>query len=94
MVDIRTADSLIQQGDALPPCAVKIDVEGFEFEVLQGFGAQLADARLRLLGIEMHFGIVKERGMPEVPRQIEQLLRSHGFSVAWPDSSHILATRN
>jgi FkbM family methyltransferase len=94
MVDIRSGTSLISDGDALPPNACKIDVEGFEYEVLQGLGNHLSDRSLRSIGVEVHFGILKARGMPQAPNQIESLLTHHGFVVNWPDSSHILATRD
>ncbi len=92
-VNIRSGMSLIRDGDAMPPNAVKIDVEGFEYEVLQGLDGHLETLSLRSIGIEVHFGILKERGMAEAPRHIEKLLQRHGFDVAWCDSSHILATR-
>ena len=94
VVDIRSGSSLIMAGDASPPNAIKIDVEGFELEVLQGLGEYLSNLSLRSLGIEVHFGILKSRGMAQAPNQIESLLQQHGFVVNWPDSSHILATRN
>jgi len=92
-VDIRTGESLIADGYALPPNAVKVDVEGFEYEMLQGLGRHLGDVSLRAVGIEMHFGIAKERGVPQIPMLIEALLQRHGFRIAWPDHSHLLATR-
>jgi FkbM family methyltransferase len=93
-VDIRSGMSLIRDSDAMSPNAVKIDVEGFEYEVLQGLDAQLGALSLRSIGIEVHFGILKERGMAQAPQQIEKLLQRYGFDVSWPDSSHILATRH
>jgi FkbM family methyltransferase len=92
-VEIRSGDGLIQRGDAMAPNAIKIDVEGFELEVLQGLGQQLASSALHLIGVEVHFGILKERGMAGAPEQIEQLLEDNGYCVRWPDNSHILATR-
>lgn len=94
VVDIRSGSSLIAEGDALPPNAIKIDVEGFELEVLLGLGKHLSSPALHSIGIEVHFGILKSRGMADAPSQIENLLQSHGFVVKWPDSSHILATRS
>lgn len=93
VVDIRSGMSLIAEGDVVPPNAIKIDVEGFELEVLQGLGSHLSSPALHSIGIEVHFGILKSRGMPDAPSQIENLLQRHGFVVNWPDSSHILATR-
>lgn len=93
VVEIRTGTGLIQVGEASAPNAVKIDVEGFELEVLQGLGKELEAPALRAIGVEVHFGILRERGMADAPRQIEWLLERNGFRVRWPDSSHILATR-
>jgi FkbM family methyltransferase len=93
-VEIRSGASLIGMKDALPPNAIKIDVEGFEYEVLDGLGEHLKNPELRVIGVEVHFGILKERGVPHAPQQIEDMLCRDGFSVSWPDSSHILAVRN
>ncbi len=94
IVDIRSGTSVIQEGKALPPNAIKIDVEGFEYEVLEGLGDYLKKPDLRMIGIEVHFGILKERGMPHAPQQIEAMLNRDGFTVSWRDSSHIIALRS
>lgn len=93
-VDIRSGASLIRTDDVPLPNAIKIDVEGFEYEVLEGLGEHLKDPGLRMIGIEVHFGILKERGLSYAPQEIEGMLSRNGFSVSWPDSSHILAVRN
>jgi FkbM family methyltransferase len=93
VVDIRSGMSLIRSGDASPPNAIKIDVEGFEYEVLMGLGEILGSASLRAVGVEVHFGILKDRGMTQAPQEVERLLQRHGFIVNWPDNSHILAFR-
>ncbi len=93
MVKIRTGKRLIEEGEAEMPSAIKIDVEGFELEVLQGIGDRLESPTLHTIGIEVHFGILEERGLKHVPRQIERLLAHKGFLIQWSDSSHILATR-
>lgn len=92
LVDIRSGMSLIEGAVQLPN-AIKIDVEGFENEVLEGLGDMLKNPKVRLIGIEVHFGILKERGVAHVPQQIENTLHDNGFAVSWPDSSHILAVR-
>ena len=94
VAEIRAGEDFIGNNQALPPNAIKIDVEGFESEVLVGLGDYLKNPSLRVIGIEVHFGILKERGMPRVPQEIEALLNHSGFSVSWPDSSHLLAVRN
>ena len=76
------------------PNAIKIDVEGFELEVLQGMGPYLAEPTLRMIGVEVHFGILKERGIAYAPQRIEQLLVHNGYRVRWPDNSHLLAVRH
>ena len=92
-VSMRTADAMIADGDVPRPDFVKIDVEGYELDVLRGMSDALADRRLVTLAIEVHFTLLAARGMPSAPKTIETMLESAGFAVAWPDASHILATR-
>lgn len=92
-VTIRSAADLIACGEVKQPNVIKIDVEGFELEVLQGLGTKIEEKSLRVLGIEVHFGILKERGVPNAPEAIEVLLKKSGFNVLWPDNSHIIAER-
>ena len=93
-VDIRSGSHLIEHEHVTPPNAMKIDVEGFELEVLEGLGEYLGCSTLYALGIEIHFSILKERGMLQAPQQIEHLLERHGFVVRWVDTSHIIALRS
>jgi len=93
VVDIRSGDRLLAMGTVKAPNVIKMDVEGFEWDVLEGMNGLLKESYLRAIGIEVHFGILKEHGMERVPQQIEQLLRNSGFSCTWPDSSHLLAAR-
>jgi hypothetical protein len=72
---------------------VKLDVEGFELDVLRGLGALLRSPELRTLGIEVHFGILQERGIGDAPRRLERLLCEAGFRCAWTDPSHVIASR-
>lgn len=90
--EIRTADEEIEKG--LPqPNVVKIDVEGYEGEVLTGMTRCLKSPLLRAIGVEVHFQILTERNLSSVPRQIERTLLDAGFNVSWPDNSHLLALR-
>lgn len=92
-VEIRSAASLLATHEVPAPNAIKIDVEGHEYEVFLGLSEVLASPVLRLVGIEVHFSILQQRGKGDVPSRLESLLRKAGFAVHWPDVSHILANR-
>jgi hypothetical protein len=92
LVEIGVADNLIDEGLELPT-VVKIDVEGYECEVLAGLSRHLSDPKVRLIGVEVHFGILRERRLGDGPRQIENLLSRSGFAVRWTDASHLIAAR-
>ena len=92
-VELATGDALVVEGRAAPPNVLKIDVEGFELDVLQGMPKQLASPLLKHIFIEVHFTLLEERGLDGVPSQIERLLRAAGFAVEWLDPSHIHARR-
>lgn len=94
-VDVRVAngDQMIASGEAAFPNVIKIDTEGFELEVLRGLRNSLRRRELRSLCIEVHFGLLKDRGLPNAPADIEEILGSSGFTLTWPDASHVFATR-
>ena len=75
------------------PNVIKIDVEGHEGAVMDGMYSLLPDRRLRCIGIEVHFGLLDERGESAKPKQMEHTLLQHGFRVRWTDPSHLLAVR-
>lgn len=93
VVEIRVGDELIEEMVLPRPNVIKMDVEGFEGEVLRGLAKCLASSELRAVGVEIHFGILKQRGLGLVPQTIEAAFRAADFDVSWPDHSHILATR-
>jgi FkbM family methyltransferase len=92
-VFVRAARSIVQETPEIFPAIVKIDVEGHEEDVLQGFGELLSDQRLRTIGVEVHFGVLERKGDALAPRRIHKLLDSHGLRVTWTDRSHLVATR-
>ena len=75
------------------PNAIKIDVEGYEIEVLKGALNTLKDQRLKLLGIEVHFSLLEAKNVKNVKGIIEKILKNSGFKIMWTDFSHIIATR-
>lgn len=80
---------------ALPaPDVIKIDVEGYELEVIQGLSRVLSSRALRSVFVEVHFSLLHTRGLDNAPAAILQALRQHGFQVHWVDPSHIGACRN
>jgi FkbM family methyltransferase len=92
-VAVRRGDSLcLERGNIVPTC-IKIDVEGFEKEVLDGLSATLRSPRLKNVFVEVHFQILASRGLSEAPAYIKRLLTDCGFRVTWVDPSHLIAER-
>ena len=92
-VTIVTADSYVARSRTVPN-VIKIDVEGFEYEVFKGMKALLTEPKLRGLFCEMHFALLESRGQMFAPVEIEGLLTRAGFAVTYTDSSHIQAIRS
>jgi FkbM family methyltransferase len=90
-VDVVTGDVFSSENGV--PAIIKIDVEGFELEVLQGMEALLSKEGLRGVFCEVHFSVLESRGLANAPIEIERRLKAAGFSVDWIDSSHIAATK-
>lgn len=92
-VRIMRADDLIRSQGVPPPTVLKIDVEGYELEVLGGFGDLIESQNLRAVFIEVHFGLLHERGLDHAPEEISSRLKRAGFKVRWLDLSHICGIR-
>ncbi len=91
-VTVVTADSYVARSRTVPN-VIKIDVEGFEYEVFKGMKALLTEPTLRGVFCEMHFALLESRGQMLAPVEIERLLTHAGFEVKYTDSSHIQAIR-
>jgi FkbM family methyltransferase len=92
-VSIMRADDLIRNQRVRSPTVIKIDVEGYELEVLRGFGDLLDSKELRAVFIEVHFRLLHERGLDHAPEEISSRLTQAGFKVRWLDLSHICGIR-
>jgi FkbM family methyltransferase len=89
---VRAARGTTLVAEGVPaPTVVKIDVEGWEGEVLDGLG-DLVDG-IRAFFIEVHFRILGERGKPLEPTRICSTLSDRGFAISWTDRSHFVAER-
>jgi len=83
---MRRVDSLIREGKMPAPDFVKIDAQGFEFNVLKGFGQELG----RALGFRIETQLrPMYKGQAMFP-EIYNLMRSRGFILRdirpmWPD---------
>ena len=75
------------------PQVIKIDVEGYEWHVLQGGAATLSSPKLKHVFVEIHFTLLEKRGMPNAAAEIQSFLGLNGFKVAFTDFSHLHAWR-
>jgi FkbM family methyltransferase len=78
------------------PRAIKIDVEGWEFDVLAGLSGVLDDPRLEAIGIELHPRLMRAE-RPNAQQDLADFLARHRFVIAQtvPISNevHCLCTR-
>lgn len=82
----------IVRGDDLtslrPPSVVKIDVEGYELEVIRGMQRTLRG--VRALFVEVHFQILEQRG---TPRSIPARKADQGSRILQPQMAGCIAHR-
>ena len=92
-VRVTRGDDVLKEGNLRLPNVIKVDVEGFEEEVIEGLDSTLARTECRALFCEVHFAILEQRGRRHAPSRIEKTLRGYGFSTRWVDPSHLAAVR-
>jgi FkbM family methyltransferase len=93
-VSITTADQFVLTNPSLAPNVVKIDVEGFETEVLRGMTTLLKDSPLRAIFVEVHFAEMERRGNPQGPKEVEAMIKGGGFQTSWIDLSHVCGVKS
>ena len=92
-VEIKVGEDLVTHRVAEVPNVVKIDVEGYEWEVVDGLKGFLQHHELRTIGIEVHFRLLQLRKKSDTPAKLESLLRQNGFKITWTDPSHLIASK-
>ena len=92
-VTVATGDELILTKSVPIPTIIKIDVEGYELEVIKGMKEMLNNQLVKKIFIEIHFFELNKRGMETGANEIIQNLVESGFKVKWTDPSHIIASR-
>jgi FkbM family methyltransferase len=90
-VDIMPIDKIVTQNRF--PNAIKIDVEGFEVEVIEGAINALKNDELKVVGIEVHSEILESRKVENPIGRMEKILSESGFILEWTDFSHLVAYR-
>ncbi|MDA7806156.1 FkbM family methyltransferase [Candidatus Pelagibacter sp.] len=92
-VEITTIDKVIVEKNWEAPNIIKIDVEGFELDIMKGMNSTLYNKNLRFILIEIHHKIMENRKIKNGAHQIQKLLENAGFDISWIDPSHLIAKR-
>lgn len=90
---VHAGDELRRSERLATPNVIKIDVEGFELEVLRGLDRTLREPECRELLCEVHFALLESRGYKHAPGEISRYLRERGFTPRWVTPSHLSARR-
>jgi FkbM family methyltransferase len=91
-VDVAIGDELVSNESMHKPTAVKIDVEGYELDVIEGMKDCLKKSITKIFE-EVHFLEMSKRGIKNGPAEIVRILNDSGFLVRWTDPSHLIAIR-
>lgn len=88
-----TGDEAMTREQLPQPTFVKIDVEGFEPDVVEGLTNVLQSKACKNVFIEVHFGLLQARGKSASVETILSRMKQFGYTPRWIDASHIQATR-
>lgn len=92
-VEVWAGDDLVASGAVRSPNVVKVDVEGYEWEVLKGMTGVLRECPVRVVGVELHFALLDGRGLGWAPAEMENHLSALGFDISCVGWNYLLATR-
>ena len=70
-VEITTIDNVIVEQNWEVPNIIKIDVEGFELDIMKGMSSTLYNKNLRFILIEIHHKIMENRKIKNGAHQIQ-----------------------
>jgi len=91
---VDTIDDIISSRNIKKVEMLKIDVEGFEYEVLCGCKNSFKEKKIKKIICEIHSSFLKKKGLDK--NSIYTILKENEFSISVLDSSeersHILAT--
>jgi hypothetical protein len=91
-VPVSTIDCAVSKFGV--PSFIKVDVEGYELNVLKGAKATLASNQLVHLFVEVHFALLEARGLPLAGDDIQTMLTSFDFATRFVDFSHLQADKS
>jgi FkbM family methyltransferase len=92
-ITVHAGDAIRRERQLPIPNVLKIDVEGFEPEVLRGLDATLREPACRSVLCEVHYALLESRGQKHAPDEIRRYLEDRGFSSRWITPSHLAGTR-
>jgi FkbM family methyltransferase len=78
-VPVYSGDTLVHNNEVPPPDIIKIDVEGAEKKVIDGFVETLSDGHCRVIYCEVHPKLMKSAGNDV--DDLRDMLRSFGFEI-------------
>ena len=97
-IDVTTIDEIVLSENLNLVNLLKIDVEGFEYEVLLGCNDALKKNKINKIIIEIHSEFLKSKGINE--DLIYTFLKEHGFNIkkiqeiSSKQTSNIIAIKN
>lgn len=92
-LSVYPGDTLRLNENLPAPNVLKIDVEGFEPEVLRGLDATLREPACRMVLCEVHYALLESRQQKHAPSEIRRYFSERGFSLKWITPSHLGAYR-